>query len=139
MRVVPLAPEHVRALTGTLQVSQHMNYEMDAEMLPKAGDGYAGLIGEKVIFAVGAVRLWEGRYELWAMLSGDACKHMVWVTRVAKRLLQLRAGARRLEIIVKSDFKAAHRWAEMLGFRWHHHEERFLPDGSDADIYVRTA
>lgn len=139
MRVVPLESAHVHALARTLQVGQRINYEVDAETLPKMGEGFAGLIDDKVIFAVGRAKLWEGRYELWAMLSVDACKHMVWVTRVAKRLLTLCAGERRLEIIVKSDFEAAHRWATMLGFRLHHHEERFMPDGSDADIYVRIA
>lgn len=134
MIIVPFKAEH--ALRIDLQDAQRIvESEVSARELEAGCDAITGLVGDQVIFCLGRARQWEGRYVLWAMLSKDACKHMLAITRAARRALELCEG--RLEAVVRSDFAQGHRWAQLVGLKFHHHEEMFLPDGSDADVYVR--
>jgi hypothetical protein len=133
VNVIPFRAVHATGMT--IQVAQQGEATLDAVVLEKLGDAFTITVGDRPIASIGRVKMWNGRFELWAMLSDEASAHMFKITRVAQRLLQLCEG--RLEVIVRSDFEQGHRWAKLLGFGFHHHEERFLPNGSDADIYVR--
>jgi hypothetical protein len=133
VKIIPYEPWHM--IRMKIQPKQRSAYMAAAEDHAAAGEAITGVIGSKVIFCAGRSLIWEGRYMLWAVLSQDACKHMLCVTREIKSFLQLCRG--RLEVVVDSKFEEAHRWARILGFKLHHHEEMFLPDGGDADIYVR--
>lgn len=136
MNIVPFEPAHADRID--LQEEQcKIGSEVTSEELARAGDAFTGMIGDEVLFCAGRVRQWQGRWLLWAMLSKDANKYMLQITRAIRRLIDLAAMDGRLEVIVRSGFEEGHRWAKILGMRYHHHEERFLPDGSDADIYVR--
>lgn len=138
MNIIPFTPEH--ALTIKLQPMQAGSLAaIDpsyAENLARVGQAYSVVEGELVVFCGGIAPIWSGRSMLWALVSDQACKHMLFITRGVKRFIELHQGGR-IETIVRSDFKQAHRWAKMLGLNWHHHEERYLPGGLDADIYVR--
>lgn len=131
MKIVPYQPFHMACMK--VQKAQASTYLAPPEQ--HCGESITGMIGDRPIFCAGRIAQWEGRYILWAVLSEDARKHMLAVTRELMFFIELCKG--RLEIIVDSKFEAAHRWAKLLGFRLHHHEEMFLPDGGDADIYVR--
>jgi hypothetical protein len=109
-----------------------------ARGLKNAGIAYTGMLDGEVLFCCGMAKCWEGRWVLWSMLSKKAAKHMLRITRISKRLIELHCNNYgRLEVTVRSDFEQAHRWVKMLGVPFHHHEEKFLPGGHDADIYVR--
>lgn len=133
MNVVTFKAAHSALMR--LQSAQYGESTIDGEILERLGDAFTIMDGDKPVASIGRVTMWPGRYELWAALSEDAGRHMIAITKAAKRLLQLCEG--RLEIMVRSDFEQGHRWAKLLGFKHHHHEERFLPNGADADIYVR--
>lgn len=140
IKVVPFKKEH--ALAVKLQPGQSDNvaviddaYASDLEKSSRVA--MTGIVGDRVVGCGGMVKLWPGRWLMWAILSEDARVHMVRATNICKRMLAMHDEPGRIEMIVKSDFKEAHRWAGLLGFKYHHHEERFLPDGSDADVYVR--
>jgi hypothetical protein len=81
--------------------------------------------------------MWTGRYWAWALLNGLTRKHMTPITRYARQVLGTCPGGR-LEISVRKDFQAGHRWARLLGF---HIEtpllRQFGPDGADHVGYVR--
>jgi len=71
------------------------------------------LIDGRILACYGAVRIWEGRWMAWAVLSRYAKDYMLSVTRHVKNVMKKADG--RLEIIVESDFKEGLRWAKMLG------------------------
>lgn len=137
MKIVPFAPEHVMGLD-----LQEWQSEVVSELSPSyakslaaCGPAYTGIDGDEVIFCGGCAKMWEGRHIVWSMLSKNAGKHMVAMTRAARRLIALQTG--RVEAAIRSDFEQGHRWAKMCGMVFHHHEEKFLPGGLDADVYVR--
>lgn len=133
MILLSFKAEHARSIQ-LQQMQSLVRSEVKPEELEKT-EAITGMVGDEVIFCFGRVRQWEGRWVVWAMLSNKANRHMVSITRAAKRALLVCSG--RVELVVQHEFQEAHRWAHMLGFQWHHFEERFLPDEGDADIYVR--
>lgn len=139
MKVVDFRPEHLLKINiqeKQLETAGEIDLQYGRGLLA-AGPAITGMIGDEIIFCGGKAKQWEGRYILWAVLSKAASKHMVRATKIARRMIALQEEDCRLEAIVRSDFDQGHRWAHMLGLQWHHHEEKFLPGGFDADIYVR--
>lgn len=137
MKIEPMAPDHV-----TMIDVQDMQPEMDgiasreyASYLIKLGPALVGVDNGRIIMCGGCAELWPGRYLLWALLSRKSGPHMFSIVKATKRFLDLQTG--RVEAVVRTDFTEAHRLAIMCGLRWHHHEEKFLPGGVDADVYVR--
>lgn len=135
MNIVPFKAEHIGMVDRQRFQQAHKSYELTGEQIEAAGDAITGLVGSTVVFCMGRCRQWEGRYILWALLSKDACKYMLPITRAAKRGLLLCEG--RLELQVRSDFPAGRRWASILGFKLETVAPKFLPGGGDAHIYVR--
>lgn len=137
MNVIGFLPEH--AMRMKLQPAQAevmgvLSVEY-AQTLARAGKAYSVTAGDDIVFCGGIAQIWPGRSMLWALLSDTAKKHMLFLTRGVRRFVSMQSG--RIETIVRTDFAEAHRWAKMCGLNWHHHEEKFLPGGLDADIYVR--
>lgn len=91
----------------------------------------------KPIACFGRVTMWERRHIAWAILSKDAGRRMLSVVKAIKRAMAFEEGTGRYEAIIRSDFKAGQVMASILGFKWHHHEEGYLPNGGDAEVYVR--
>lgn len=133
IETVPYSREHLLCMrVQSAQFCEHL-------YIPERNETEAitVMLDNSPLLCAGRVGVWEGRYQIWAVLSTDACRHMIALTREIRRWVGVCPG--RLEVIVRSDFEAGHRWVKLLGFKYHHHEEMFLPDGSDADIYVRFA
>jgi hypothetical protein len=92
----------------------------------------------EVLALAGVSEQWEGRGMAWCLLSEDAAKHMVGLTRIARRYFSA-VDYRRLEMYVDAQFAAGCRWAELLGFK---NETPggmvgFLPNGNRAFMYGR--
>lgn len=68
------------------------------------------------IASAGVIDASHGRGIAWALLSQDAGKHMVRLTREIKKFLDNCAFSR-IETTVQGDFVEGHRWAQMLGFK----------------------
>lgn len=137
--LVDYLPDHMLQI-GVQEKQSEMLGEITkqyAHALATAGIAYTVMLDNRVLACGGKAKQWEGRWILWAVLSREASRHMLRLTKITKRTLELHNHVGRLEAIVRSDFEQAHRWVKMLGLKWHHHEERFLPGGLDADIYVR--
>lgn len=141
MKIVPFEPEHLKALTvqrqqlGDLLI--HGDRESYAQNLANAGVAVTGMEGDEVIFCIGRVELWKGRHTVWALMSQSAGKKMFGIVKAIRRLIDVQDGLGRLEFYVRADFKEGCKLADIMKFKMHHYEERFLPDGSDAFVYVR--
>jgi len=137
MNIITFDPSHVLQFNphaGQIESVGMISVDR-ASVLAESGPAFTGVDGYDVIGCGGIAEVWEGRYVLWALLSEDSGKHMVKITKMAQRLLMLFTG--RIEVVVRSDFALGHRWAAILGFRHHHHEEKYFPGGLDADVYMR--
>jgi hypothetical protein len=122
-----------------VQMQQRGTMSMDRSYALELAKGPAvtGMLAREPLFCFGKQEQWPGRWVVWCLLSVDARAHMLPITRIARRLLGQQLGTGRHEAVIRSDFKQGHRWAELCGMKWHHHEEMFLPGQQDADIYVR--
>ena len=84
----------------------------------------------------GTIEQWHGRHIAWAFLSEDSGPHMRYITRKSREIVAAPKG--RVEMTVRCDFAAGHRWAPLLGFSV---ETPMLamygPEGEDHTGYVR--
>lgn len=99
---------------------------------------YSALCGDVVLACAGILPLWPGRAQVWAWLSGDILpSQMSAIHKAAARGIKS-YPVKRLEATCAVEFKAAHRWLQMLGFQCETPVMRgYHPDGSDEAMYVR--
>lgn len=98
---------------------------------------FTGLMDGKVVAVGGIADLCPGRALLWSYMGPTAGRHMVALTRVAKRLIEM-STVDRLEADVDVDFEPGHRWLQLLGFELETPRMRkYRPDGGDMAKYVR--
>lgn len=90
----------------------------------------------KIVAAGGAVPIWEGRAEVWMLLSVDCGPAFVGVNRIANRFLDS-LPYRRLETTCEIGWEQAMRWLAMLKFRRECTAQAYMPDGRDMEIYTR--
>lgn len=140
MRIVQFEPDHLKLLL--LQPSQAiMQPLLDnpeyAQSLKDAGPAYSAVDGDAVFACAGFIPQWEGRAIAWALISAEAGRHFVTITRAVKRAMDLHQF-RRVETAVAHEFPQGHRWARMLGFTREGLMRRYTPDGRDCDLYARV-
>jgi hypothetical protein len=114
MIVVPFITAHLEGFEVIKEQYQEYINEDFAHVLAST-IAYSAVVDDKVIAVGGLLRLGFERYQAWALMSNDTAKHMVAITREVKRFLGMFDA--RIEIAVKDNFKAGHKWADMLGFK----------------------
>jgi hypothetical protein len=102
----------------------------------EAQNSWTLMVDGTPVMCGGTMQQWPGRHIAWAYLNKLAGRHMRFITKGARRILDGVRG--RVEITVREDFMGGHRWARMLGFE----EETPLmrgygPDGEDHVGYVK--
>ncbi len=97
------------------------------------------LLDGQPIASAGVVEVWPGRGYAWALLSAEAGRYMVRITRAVREFLD-GSGYRRVEMAVDADFAAGRRWAEMLGFVCETPQpmRAYAPNGRDCYLYARV-
>lgn len=143
MQLVPFEHKHLASINPqTAQATELLvkgaTSEQHVAALLASGPAITGMHGDEVVFVVGKSEQWTGRHIVWSIMSKHAGKHMFGIVKAIKRLVSTAVGDGRIEVIVRADFPEGCRLVEkFFGFEYHHYEERFLPDGADAKIYVR--
>lgn len=85
----------------------------------------------------GLVQIWPGRHSAWMYLNDASAPHMLAITHYALDCLATVKG--RLELTVRVDFDAGHRWARMLGFSVETPVMPFYgPEGEAHSMYIRV-
>lgn len=103
----------------------------------RSENSWTGLVDGQPIVCAGTVRQWAGRHVAWAFLAQSTGPHMLWITREVKRVLDRVEG--RVELTVRSDFAAGHKWAKLLGFEVETPRLRaYGPGGEDHTGYVKV-
>ena len=127
MIVVPYLPEHGAQIDPQgKQAGERLGDEHR-----EVGYAFTGMHDGRVIFCAGRAY----GHGAWVMLSREAAKHMLAVTRCIKRLIYLHysnpeEAQTPMEAIVRCDFPEAHRWMGILGFK------KVSEDGEHS-VYVR--
>ena len=102
-------------------------------------NSFTAMFDDKPVMCFGWIEFYPTRALLWSLLSEDAGKHMVALTRIGKNLVDS-LPHRRIEAEVEAGFEAGRRWMEMLGLEC----ETPLPlraynaGGRDAYIYAKV-
>lgn len=138
IRVEPFKAEHL----ATLELQEAQSVFADkynpayGKALEECGGSYTGFADGRPVICAGLIEQWEGRALAWALVSSDAGRHFVHVTRIIRRAIEM-SQFRRIEAHVDCEFYQGIRWAEMLGFEVEARMRRFMADGRDAFLYVR--
>lgn len=139
MMVEPLTVDHyrrLRAQPAQIDVGDYVSGEHVAAL--SEADAYAAVDADTVLGIGGVVRPWAGRAVAWSVLSAEAGPHMLAITRAVKRFFALLPD-RRIEISVRRDHNAAHRWARQLGFSLEANRmAAYGMDGRDYSLYARV-
>jgi hypothetical protein len=99
-----------------------------------------GLCEDDVLGVVGAIKVWDGNAQLWAVFDRRTDKYPISLTKACEACIKLAAkelNLRRVSFTVKSDYTNGHKFANHLGFVFEGRMMGYLPDGSDADLYAR--
>lgn len=139
MIVVPFTAAHMRELDqadGRAYLAMSVT-PAQIEAMEADTRTYTGLHEGNVVAIGGIADAWVGRALLWSYMGPTARRHMVALTRVAKRLIEM-SPVNRLEADVDVDFEPGHRWLQLLGFELETPRMRkYRPDGGDMAKYVR--
>lgn len=102
--------------------------------------GYAWTVehNDEILMVGGIIKMWEGRGQLWALVSKYAGAHMVGLHRVVLEHIA-QYGFNRVEATVDVGFKEGVRWIKMLGFEFEGYMKAYRPDGSDMLLFARIA
>lgn len=143
MKLIPFELEHLdriqpQAAQATELLVKGVTSKEYTQNLLSTGPAITGISGDEVVFIIGKSEQWPGRHIIWSVMSKNAGKFMFGIVKSIKRLVDTAIGDGRIEVIVRADFPEGCRLVEkFFDFKFHHYEEKFLPDGSDALIYVR--
>lgn len=136
-REVPFEAWHISLLMKD-DASAALRCEYDPLVLKylEKGNSWTLLADDVPVLCGGTLKQWEGRHTGWAILNADTGKHMITVTRRARRIMGEAKG--RVECTVRQDFAAGQRWARMLGFEIETYAlKQYGPEGEDHIGYVR--
>lgn len=142
IEIVPFKAEHMKALEerrAAAAISEYLRADHLAA-LEASDHAFTAFEGDRIVGCAGVVRYWKGRGEAWAMVDRRcSVGEFVQMRNAIRRFLEV-SPYRRIEAIVGAAFAAGQRWAASLGFEVEAPRLRsYLPDGSDAVMFVRLA
>ena len=133
MRVVPFEKQHL----DLFEVQDAQLVESEALFHVEPNEHTITIMHRNAPVLIGAVHpIWPGRAMAWSYVSKAAGKCMLRLTREARALLD--AGPRRVEMFVREQFTAGHRWARLLGMESEGLMKRFYANGDDGRLYARV-
>lgn len=137
--VVPFKPWHYEWLANSGPASDRYTIKQinDISSQLMSQNSWTGVVDGDPVVCAGTVQQWPGRHVAWAYLAQNTGPHMLWITREVKKALARVEG--RVELTVRKDFAAGHKWAALLGFEVETPcLKRFGPDKEDHTGYVRV-
>lgn len=141
---------------GLLLIPFEEDHLHTLEILPDPGGGRAKILlrdykvlestlawtvvlKEGTILACGGmIRHWAGRHVAWSVMSHEAGRYMLPITRIVKDMFDSVPG--RIEMTCRADFAPGQRWAKMLGFEVENPPgvlKNYGCEGEDHIMYVR--
>lgn len=140
MEIRTFQPQDLLAITlQNAQIRLHsvVREEGYGEALAAVGQAFTATSHGDIIACVGVIPQWKNYARAWALVSGDARRCMVPLTRGITRWLRFHNEGR-VDTAIACNFPAAIRWAHMLGFQREGLMRRFDPDGNDCYLYAQV-
>jgi hypothetical protein len=106
------------------------------QALQYTGPCFTAFAGRDVIAVAGICKFWEGRAQVWSMLSPLMPQYKKTIHKAVKKVIDGYRVAR-LECVVDPRYPAAVRWAMRLGFDHESNMLNYGPDGSTHLMMVR--
>lgn len=131
-RIVSFEPKHLRQLDV-----QPMQKGEEIWTLPEQTTLFSLFEGETLQAIIGFVREDKDRVLAVSLLSAGCGRNLRGIIRAMKRCYDI-YHVRRVEMLVRTDFKEAHRMARMLGYQ-REGTLRAFANGTDYDMYARIA
>lgn len=138
LTTVPFSPIHMEFCDFHPLFADAASRE-NPDMLAKSREAWTFLDeNQNVIAIVGAMETHDRCAYIWSFMSNAAGQHMTAIHRFVEDWLD-RLDCVRLEATVLKDFKEAHRWMRMLGFRKETTRPMKKWDGiNDYHLYARV-
>ena len=128
--VVPFKAWHYEWLKTGMNVPSKVLQEMEGQ------NSWTVVIDGDIRACAGTMQQWAGRHVAWAYMTPGIGRNMGFMTTQTK--LKLAEVKGRIEMTVRTDFPAGHRWAKMLGFTVETPlMKAYGPLGEDHTGYVR--
>lgn len=142
MIVEPFKPFHVDLLRAqgvqSAQVREVSIVPASCALLPwPKGPAVTARDGDHILICGGIIEHSEKRGTCWALLSAEASRHMLPITKAVKRFIEIYPW-RRLEASVEEQFGMGCKWVELLGFSFEGRMPLFGDDGSTHLRYARV-
>lgn len=102
----------------------------------QAGDCFTAFAGPTVIACAGIVNCWQGRAQVWSLMSEHLPQYKKTIHKSVKQFLDS-LTIRRLELTLDPEFPRAVEWAKRLGFAYESTMPQYGPNGELQDLYVR--
>lgn len=136
--VVPFKRWHMAWLLDDGEaVGGQSGLDLDTLMGLEQQNSWTAIVDGAPVACGGTMLQWPGRSTAWMYLNSKTGRHMLWLTQETAKRLQEVPG--RIEITVRRDFDAGHRWARMLGFEVETEVlKAYGPEGEDHTGYVRV-
>jgi hypothetical protein len=107
------------------------------ESLAAVGEAFTATSNGEIIACIGTIPQWANYSRAWALLSGNAGRCMVPLTRRIATWLRFHNPGR-IDTQVHCDFPQAMRWAEMLGFENEGRMKKYDPSRRDCYLYAQV-
>jgi hypothetical protein len=139
MDIIPFEAEHLEQivlqdaqayLSGWVSETQGLALERTPS--------FTGVVNGIPVGAAGIIPQWKGRAIAWAFISEMGPTKFLAIHRGTQRFLD-QCYIQRIEMTVDADWPAAHRWANLLGFKMEAERmSAYSPDGNDCSLYARV-
>lgn len=143
MIVVPYIDAHLDGFVIQKEQSIVNKYMQDSSYMPMItglGNAYSCIVNGRVQVIAGVAPISSQISIAWALVGEDCRVHMVAATRAMRWIIDS-SPAPRIETTVRRDFKAGHRWLNMLGFNNETPEmgmKNYDEEGQTHDLYARV-
>lgn len=128
-----------------IEVQDMQKYDQAVLLAPEYADmacrneAFSMWYGNQCLGAAGVIPVFPHRAMAWALLSRHIKPHMREATRKIRKFLAI-SPIPRIEMTVRADFEAGHRWARALGMKLETPEplRMYGANGEDEVIYARV-
>lgn len=109
MKVIPFTVEHGLSLDVGTSLRMLHDYTK--------GPSYTLIVDDKVVCSFGVIVMWEGVGVAWGMLGPDFAKHVIFVTRSARRMIRdVQCSFNLDRIEAQSTTSEGGQWLRLVGF-----------------------
>lgn len=138
LRLEPLTKDALNAMLAEPRVKKLYGNLTDGQIETMLRSGHELWDGDDLLAVGGAILLWPGRAEGWAIFTRKHPHKFIKAVRLCERVLKA-SPIRRIEAWTWSDFAQGHWFLRHLGFKLEAARmEGFTPDGKSAALYARV-